>query len=283
LKGGAATFSWQNIPAFITNVCASAFCPAFALSPSIEDGVPQAEWITATDNGYLGGAPSTNLTLCALTNTHGLDTLVSPTLTCNFNPLPFAYDDPSQASEPGSANTLFPGYRSKQVAYRNGRLYLAQTEAVNCSGVAVDGIQWIVVQPQLSTLAAHSPQQDNGLLVTQEGMWCFKGGDSYLPAIMAGSVGDIALVFTFSSSTVNPSLLYTGSAPTSMGQGGIWNWVIQGANTTNPSVFGDYSTCALTTNLVTRGIVYCAGQYGGPQSSLTSSGWDTELFALRME
>jgi hypothetical protein len=83
-------------------------------------------------------------------------------------------------------------------------------------------------------------------------------------------------------------LLYTGSAPTdalnTMGQGGSWNWVIQGAQNVNPRFFGGFTTtCALTTNLVTRGIVYCAGQYGGPQSSLTGSGWDTELFALRME
>ncbi|HEU0028190.1 MAG TPA: hypothetical protein VFQ25_13840 [Ktedonobacterales bacterium] len=49
------------------------------------------------------------------------------------------------------------------------------------------------------------------------------------------------------------------------------------------SYWGNYSTCALTTNMTTRGILYCGGLWGGPNTSLDTGGWDTELYAIRME
>ncbi len=73
-----------------------------------------------------------------------------------------------------------------------------------------------------------------------------------------------------------------------MGQGnpggsGAWAQVVKGTNASGSPRFGTYSACALTTNLVTRGIVYCGSEFGGPNTSQNGFGWDTELYSLRME
>ncbi|HEX9036378.1 MAG TPA: hypothetical protein VF808_05245 [Ktedonobacterales bacterium] len=279
---------WYNIPSS-TN-CQTSCAPSFALSPTIEDGVPQAEWIVSTDAGY---SISSNLILCALTNTQAIGKTSPPTMSCDINTLGTGYSNPIGARQPGTTNTVDPGLGPKQIAYRNGRLVYTLVSAVNCNGVAEDSVTWIDTVPELTTIAANNPQLVNGINgnATESGYICFGGTtDAYMPAIIPSGEADIALVFNLSSavSTIYPSIAYTGrmavDAPYTMGQGGKTAYVVQGINSTGSSRWGDYSACALTTNLVSRGVVYCGGEFGGPNTSSTSSyGWDTELYSLRME
>lgn len=288
LAGAAQGALYNNVPTAVG--CSTTCDPAFVLSPTIEDGVPQAEWITATDQGELPqGGTSNNLTLCALTNTHGLASGVPPVFSCGFNALPTSYGDLMSAAQPGTTALLASGVGYMQVAYRNGQLSLAMTSAMSCSGSTRSGVVWAVVTPQLSTLAAHNPQQVNSLApaYTQAGYWCHTNADILEPSLIAGTEGDVALVYGVSSSTIYPSLAYTGrtaaDAPNTLGQGGSWAWVIQGSAASGNFFWGLYTSCGLVTNLVTRGLVRCVSQYGGPHTSLGGSGWDTELYALRME
>lgn len=206
-------------------------------------------------------------------------------MTCDFNtlPLPQAYSDPVNADEPGNPGAVDPGDGTKQIMYRNGQLSFAQATTVSCGGNTVDGILWAAVTPQLSTLAAHNPQQVNGIVSasTNAGIFCFSNAFAYMPSIAASSEGDMALVFNTSSATVYPSIAYSGrmaaDAPGTMGQTGASATVVTGTSANTTGRWGDYSACALTTNLVSRGIAFCAGEYGG------SDVWNTRLYQLRME
>ena len=285
LSGSLGAFNyWGSI---ISSVCDPNCEPAFSPSPTLEDGVPQAEWVTATSIGY--GVSTDTLSVCAITSTHAIGSSTIPTFTCANNLLPLQYNDPFYASEPGAPNRLYPGYGYKQVAYRNGQLYFAMTMAINCSGNTHDGIYWAAVDPQLTTLAAHNPQQVNALFIgyTQAGEFCYSDADVFLPTLIADTEGDMTLVANYSSSTVNPEIIYTGRAaadgPSMMGQGVYSTAVVIASNATGSLKWSGNSACALTTNLVTRGIVFCGGQWDGPNTSPTTSGWDTELYEIRME
>lgn len=259
---------------------------AYRISPAIEDGVPQAEWIAASDAG--SGVTSSNLTLCALTNTQALGTATAPTLSCKNNALPQTYDDPFDAAQPGTGAGVYTGTGFKQITYRSGKLYFALPEAVNCSGNSHDGIYWGSVTPQLSTLAAHNPQQVSGIAsgATEIGVQCHGNADAYMPTLIASSESDLTLVYNYSSSSVYPSIVFTGRANTdalgTMGQGSS-RFVVSGTHSNDSGRWGDYSACALTTNGGSRGIIYCGGEYGGPNTVLGGFGWDTYLYTIRME
>jgi hypothetical protein len=280
---------WDYWYSVLTDLnCPGSCNPAYQISPTIEDGVPQAEWVLATDTVW--DVVSSNLTVCAITNTHAIGTATIPTYTCMNTSLPQSYADPAfGVAQPGTNVTLNPGEGFKQIAYRNGQLYFAMPMAVNCSGVQHTGIYWAVVDPQLTTLAAYTPQYSNGIYSnhSQAGVWCYSNADAFMPTLMAGTEGDMTLVFNISSASIYPSIAYTGraaaDAPNTLGQGGAWKYVVQGTHSSGlGSSWGNYSACALTTNMTTRGILYCGGLWGGPNTSL-DTGWDTELYAMRME
>jgi hypothetical protein len=275
--GSLGTYDWwYDIP----TAGQGSYAGAYRLSPTIEDGVPQAEWIIATDAGF--GVVSQNVTTCAITNTHALGSATLPTATCIYNNLPLSYDDPAGATEPGGTNAVYPGYGTKQITYKNGQLYFALPIYINCSGTNDDGILWAQITPQLTTLASHNPQYVAGMVTnyTNDGYWCYTSGDSYMPSYFPSNEGDASLVFNFSSSTIYPSIAYTGRAANdavgSMGQGYSY-YAVQGTTSNLTGRWGDYSACALLPNLTTRGIIFCGGEYGG------NDVWNTRLYQLRME
>jgi hypothetical protein len=245
--------------------------------------VPQAEWLIATDVGFHMGL--SNLTLCALTNTHALTGGVAPTVSCDFNTLPLVYADPVPAAEPGgSLYPGLPGLGTKQIAYRGGRLSFALPIALSCGGTANDGIAWYVVDPQLTTISAHNPQLVNGIVTaySDAGYWCFTNADSYLPTFVGDQEGDAVLSMNASSANVFPSIVYTGrmavDAPGTLGQGGGYAKVFRGTTSGSFTIsWGEYSACALTTNQVTRGTLFCAGEYGGTDK------WNTGIYQVRMQ
>jgi hypothetical protein len=198
LSGSIGTYrTWSNIASDVS--CGSGcFQPATLVSATVEDGAPQAEWFVATDQGY--GVTSTKVNLCALTNSHALPTATPPTFTCIYQSLPGAYADSFAPAQPVTRRGYMP-FGSQQMEYRNGRLYFGLTSAVTCSGVVEDGILWAALMPQLTTLAAHTPQQVSGLAsgYSDSGYWCLNNADSYLPAVAPSTEGDIALVYQFSS------------------------------------------------------------------------------------
>jgi hypothetical protein len=291
LAGSLGTYFFiRSIPSHV-----SGNPPAYRLSPLIEDGVPQAEWIIATDAGLLGpgGVTSSNLTLCALTNTRAMTGGLAPTVTCDFNPLPLAYDDPANASQPGSPNSIYPGFGTKQVAYRNGRIQFALPMLLTCGGNTVDGIVWYSVDPQLTTIAAHNPQWVNAIVsaYSDAGYWCFSNVDTYLPTLGASNEGDFTISANFSGSAlvigesnVFPSIVYTGrqsvDAPGTVGQGTGHADPVIGSAANQSSRFGDYSNCALVTNLVSRGTMFCAGEYIGAD---VTDLWNTFIYQVRMQ
>lgn len=282
LSGSLGT--WDHWSTINTNLGS----PAYRLSPAIEDGSPQAEWIVTTNAGY--GVSSNGLTLCSITNTVAIKSGTLPTLKCGSAALPLSYADPTDAAQPGTSVGLYPGIGFKQIVYRSGRLYFAMPMVVNCSGVTHDGIYWADVVPQLTTVAAHNPQWQNGIVsgYSEAGIFCYKSADAYMPTLTASAENDLTLVFNYSSSTSTyPSIVYTGRAntdkPGTMGQGSASHFVVSGTHSNDSHRWGDYSACALGPDGSDRGTVYCAGEFGGPNTVLGGAGWDTELYRIRME
>jgi hypothetical protein len=264
----------------------NSFGAAYRLSPAMEDGVPQAEWIVTSDAGY--GSTTSNIITCALTNTQALKTGGAPTGTCIGNNMPLAYDDPVGAVQPGTTSTLYPGFGFKQIAYRAGKLYFAMPLNINCAGHVHDGIYWAGIVPQLTTFAAHTPQWVTGIAsgYTENNYLCYTGGDAFMPTLMATTENDLAMVYNFSSSGTFPTIVFTGrantDAPGTMGQGSS-QFVLFGSHSNDSTRWGDYSACALSPVGVARGILFCGGEFGGPHAGIGSTGWDTEIYSLRLE
>ena len=89
--------------------------------------------------------------------------------------------------------------------------------ALNCSGNAHDGILWVEVTPQLSTIAAHNPQFAAGIYSNySEGAYlCYASADAYMPTLIASAENDLALVYNYSATTITPaSCTRAGRTPT---------------------------------------------------------------------
>jgi hypothetical protein len=240
------------------------------LSPATEEGVQEGEFIVATDAGY--GTISQNLSVCALTNQSNIAT-VAPTLSCLHTSLPYSYFDPAPASQPGGP-TIAVGYGTKQISYKAGRLFLAWTSA-NVDG---DAIEWAEVRPILDFSAI--PQMDDIELTQYSAFFGIGQVSAYTPAIVGTDEDDIALVFNSSGPFRYPGLYYTGrKASNRLRIMGDETPVAAGTHTTT-ATWGKYSACVISLNSVTRGGIWCVGEYAG----LTPDpGWNTRLFNLRAE
>jgi hypothetical protein len=281
-SGASATGAVYKNIAIDLNTCGSGGnspCPARMLNPAVEDGVPDAEFFTAI-NDY--SPVSSNLTLCAMTNTNALTgNITAPTLTCGNNTLPTSYAFPVSAQLPGGV-TWNVGNDPSRMEYKAGMLHLSWTTAATVSGSAVDGIYWLDIQPQLTTVAAHNPQWVNGMVIQNQGIWALSS-QTYLlaPMLWTTDEQDDVLIYQVVSSahSIYPSIGYSGrkatDAPDTLGQD-TSAFVVTGtrASSNRPPM------CALPLNSVTRGIVWCSAGYGASQPN---PGWDTRIFALRAE
>ena len=154
---------------------------AYAISPAIEDGVQDAEYLVATEAGW--GGPFTKITLCALTNLRNIAT-TNPTYTCGVVDLGASYSDPVAPRQPGGTLSLYVGaFGTNEMYFKAGRLYFALTTAITGPR---DAILWAELQPQLTTQAAHNPQWINGADYVQTGMYYFSdpNTDVYVPTVM---------------------------------------------------------------------------------------------------
>jgi hypothetical protein len=256
---------------------------AYRLSPLVEDGTPQGEFITATDAGF--GVTSQNLTVCAVTRTFAIQQGGIPPATCALTSTPLAYDDPVDAPQPGTSSTVYSGIGTKQMAYRAGRIWFAMPMALSCNGTPEDGIWWGDVVPQLTPISSGYPQSIAGIVssYSENAYWCYSGGVySYMPTIAPSAEGDATLIFNLSAaSTYYPGIAYTGrmavDAPGTMGSNGASATVVAGTADNTTGRYGDYSACALGNGNNTRSTLWCGGEYGG------SDVWNTRLFQLRMQ
>jgi hypothetical protein len=267
-------------------------CPALQLSPAIEDGgYPQAEYVAATDAGL--GVTSSNLTLCAITNTVAVGSNTLPTFSCVDTTLLAPYSDPLGVPQPGTGNLVYPAYGFAQLALRAGRLEFAMTVSGTCNGVPHDFIAWESVDPQLTPLSVNNPQQINGIVTAYSdgGYYCHSGDDDYQPVFISSTEGEATLVYTYSNgASEHPSIGYIGraatDAPDTIGQCNGVNCVgysVVAGSHSFVSAFDDiYSACALDYGYFARGVVICTGVFGGPHAVFSGPGWDTEIYKIRM-
>jgi hypothetical protein len=274
LSGGSVT-SWTMNDGLKTATMA----PAFATSPAIEEGVQDAEYFLSTDAGY--GGPSSNMGLCSWTNLSNITT-TQPTVTCQNVNLGLPYTDPLLARQTTTPGLLL-AFGPKQVYYKAGRLYIAQSTALNGDH---DGVYWAEVNPLLTTKAAFNPQHVNGAVVNQVAYYDFGSNfDLYDPTLMGTDENDISLVYNISGPALNPGIEMTGrkasDAYNTLGQGSGHVLIASGTHVSLFHQWSEYSSCAISLNSVTRGGVWCAAQY--PGSVTDPGGWNTRLFNFRTE
>jgi hypothetical protein len=262
--------------AYWINHVASNHGPSIVLSPATEEGVPDAEFVVGTDAGYGVGSP--NLPICAVTNFN--PGLAGVKLSCMNAQLLVSYADPVPARQPGLSHTINLGYGTKQVYYKAGRLFLAWTIS---NGLSPDTILWAEVRPVLNLNSG--VLEINNVEVTEESTLLGAGDvDYYTPSIVGTDEDDIVLVYNYSGLSSVPSISYTGRKATDMHdalgdptQGTAM--VVSGEHPTT-ATWGKYSACATSLNSVTRGGIWCVGEYTGV---VADPGWNTRLFNLRAE
>jgi hypothetical protein len=161
-------------------------------------------------------------------------------------------------------------------------LHLSWTTAATVSGSSVDGIYWLDIQQLLTTVAEHSPQLVNGMVVHNQGIWALSSQTYlYSPMLWTTDEQDDVLVYQVVSSAHNiyPSVGYSGrkasDVANTLGQE-TSAFVVTGVRVSS----NGNPVCALPLNSVTRGIVWCSAGYGASQPN---PGWDTRIFALRAE
>jgi hypothetical protein len=117
----------------------------YAISPAIEDGVQDAEYLVASEAGW--GGPFTKITLCALTNLRNI-AAIAPTYACGVVDLSVSYSDPVAPRQPGGTLSLFRAFGTEEMYFKAARLCFALTTAITGPR---DGILWAELQPQLTT------------------------------------------------------------------------------------------------------------------------------------
>ena len=277
---GESGWYWTNIPAPNS-------APAYRLSSASEDGTPDAEFLIATDAGY-GPSNDTSFTTCAWTNTRALVTGSSPSASCIFNTnLPVGYNDPVGAAQPGTSVLLYPGYGTKMIEYKGGNLYFALTTSINSA--TSDGVLWAEVEPQLSALNPSSPgsQTVQSSIVRQANIFSYSNAYAFMGTLEGSSEDDAVLVLNYSGASFYPSIAYMGRRATdplgAMAINGVTAAAIGGSNPNGSGRWGDYSGCSLDTNLTSRGLIWCGGEYGGPDASASGTAWDTWIYGMRVE
>ena len=276
LNGTAPKTYWWNDKVTIAN----GVDPAKYLSPAIEEGVQDGEFVVGIDMGFVS-ASSSNLTVCAVTNQSTIAT-TAPLFSCQHANLGYTYTDPITPQQPGGTVALtFPGL--KQVYYKAGHLFLAWTSAMN----GHDVIDYAEIRPILGQKIPPPPPTGPLLMYGVEVMAAGTGSglslpneDLYDPAIVGTDEDDIVLVYNSSGPSTYPSVNYTGRKASDvshlMGQG-TSRRVILGSYAT-ATTWGEYAACAISLNSVTRGTVWCASEYSGP---VGNPHWNTRLVNLR--
>jgi hypothetical protein len=270
LSGGAVTLVIFN--GFVrtdVTLCGGP-CPAFYVSPAIEEGVQDAEFLIGTSTGY--GGTHSQIALCALTN---LANFIPRDINLSCAMIGMrSYSDPLAPVQGGG--TLQPERGIPRIYYKAGRLFIALTSAFN--GPA-DGVIWLELTPRLQPDLTATIYENQGVL-----SW---GANQYFftPAMIGSDEGDIALVVNYSNSSSGPILMYTGrkaSDQASMMAHGTDNatFVLNSAVTHPSGTWDGASACAIALNSVTRGTLWCVGEY---QGSVPDPGWNTRIFSLRVE
>jgi hypothetical protein len=263
------SFLWDSAVQTDVNACGGP-CPAFYVSPAIEEGVQDAEFLIGTSTGY--GGTHSQIALCALTNLSNIAAQV-PTFVCAM--LAFgSYSDPLAPVQAGGL--LQPERGIPRVYYKAGHLFIALTSGF--SGPA-DGIIWAELTPRLQPSLLASAYETTGVLSWGSNQYFFT------PALIGSDEDDVALVVNYSNNTSGPILMYTGRKASDqvdmMAHGTNNATFVLNSGIPHPSGAWDgASACAVALNSVTRGTLWCVGEY---QGGVADPGWSTRIFSLRVE
>ncbi|MBC7677669.1 MAG: hypothetical protein H7233_01565 [Pseudorhodobacter sp.] len=171
-------------------------------------------------------------------------------------------------------------YRLAYRHFRDGHEALVVNQSVKVSGTKrseVDGVRWYELRNPVGTVAG-SPAGTPSLY--QQGTYSPDGTSRWMGSIAMDKVGNIAMGYSASSSTLFPSIRYTGRVPTDpLGTMQPENTIVTGGGSqlANLARWGDYS--AMSVDPVDDCTFWFTSEY------LKSSGtfnWSTKIASFKM-
>ncbi|MHB8641845.1 MAG: hypothetical protein ACYDA3_03020 [Gaiellaceae bacterium] len=163
-----------------------------------------------------------------------------------------------EAVQPSNNPVATNDSRLLDAFWLNGDLWLAGNDQCANQGLARACARVLDVKTSLSSVAYN-------------GWYAFTNSDAYYPALRPDGLGNVVLVFGFSSSSDYPSVAMDEY------RGGSWvgsSYVQKGSAATSDTRWGDYFGAA--TDPSTPGVVWVAGEYGGG-----GVGWSTAVAAWK--
>src|SRR5712691_2611837 len=250
--------------------------PAITNSPSDAEYLMHSFTVDASGNN---NAIDHRLGIFAITNQEavaagGIPTLSSPTIITSES-----YAQPNLAANPNGNVLNADDDRLQQLQFINGVLWSALDTAVIIHGDATrDGAAWFEVHPSLSGLHVNATILDQGYLAVA-------GAYLLYPAITQSKDRTVGMVFSITSSTINPSAAYAIRPAAAHASFGSIHVAASGngpdtgftcGGPSSPCRWGDYSAAVLSgTN------IWMATEYIPPVSSQsTFAKWGTRVFEL---
>jgi hypothetical protein len=189
---------------------------------------------------------------------------------------------PSEANEPGGSqiDTL-----SDRLMYRLAyRILPSPTQSIDSAHDARKQ-EWLVSHavtnngvPAVRWYEFRSPTQSTSPALYQQGTYAPDGTSRFMSSLARDRVGNIAMSYTISSSTVHPTIAFTGRAPgDALGQMGAETVLIPGigSQTDTSNRWGDYYNMGLSNDGCT---FVTTGEYYQSDSSFN---WSTRVAKLK--
>jgi hypothetical protein len=241
--------------------------PIDTLQPVLVEGTsPAAGLFVSSFNIYFGGGQCSSscsgINVFAMANPLTAPTLTKTTIASN------KYSLAPAAAEPGCGGcieTLDTRITGTPV-YSAGSIWFALETAVRNGTQTVPGILWGQVTPSLTG------QKVTGGTMTQQGLLSFSGDrDASFGAITPDKAGNMIMVFDTMSSTLNPSIDFTGRLATDP-PGTLKTPVVlkAGIAPTTDSRWGDYE--ASSYDGPTSNMIWIASEFPG-----STGDWATEI------
>lgn len=186
--------------------------PLVTLTPAVQVGQGQTEWLVSNDAGYVGGDQvSKQVTVWAVIGNNQGGKVSAPAIVHSAVSLTSPYADPPLTSQLNSNFRLSMGdARIAQAEFINGHLYAAFTTAVNWANDTTTraGIYWMVLTPTLTP----RPDPTKSVLsvyVFQQGLFGAPISSFFYPALVADSAENVVLFSEVCGPKLEPSLIFT--------------------------------------------------------------------------
>ncbi|MFI5273323.1 MAG: serine/threonine protein kinase [Ktedonobacterales bacterium] len=185
--------------------------PLMTLTPAVETGPENTEWLLSSDSGYtVNGRTSSRIVVWGMLNTSAINGGSLPAVIGDPLTLPFPYADPPAARQLGTIGGMLVGdARISSVHFVGGHLFGTFTTAVNWTAdlTTRTGVYWVDLLPSASKGAVSAR-------INQANILGFKSGYTFSPSLVVTPSGNLVVVAEASAPAQYIGLIYSSRRPT---------------------------------------------------------------------